>query len=106
MALLLQQCQAAWRLLVERARSGEPPFTYQQFSERLGLTHHKHAALFLRRIEQCCTDNKLPLLSALVVRKDTLLPGEGYGGPLASREEHTKTIHEVRAHDWDDRIPS
>jgi hypothetical protein len=53
--------------------------TYGELSKRMGLSHHRplsNPLYFIR--DEICTPRGLPLLTAIVVRQDTHLPGDSW----------------------------
>jgi hypothetical protein len=94
-----ERASRAWPLLVARARSPEPPFTYGELSGLLGL-HHRSAQWFLGVIQSYCKRHRLPSLQALAVNKKTRVPGRGYSGSDRSKTRHAKEVQRVKEANW------
>jgi hypothetical protein len=93
----------AWPLLVCRATTGRPPFTYGELCRPIGL-HHRAAQWFLGVIQDYCRLHRLPRLQALAVNKRTRLPGRGYDGPRTIAG-HSRDLERVRRYRWPKRAP-
>lgn len=99
------RARAAWPMLARRANRGENPFTYGELCQSLGL-HHRAAQWFLGVIQRFCRINRLPPLQALVVNKQTRIPGSGYVGSVRSRPAHLKALQKVYAKTWPTKPPA
>jgi hypothetical protein len=99
-----RRARRAWPLLVKRAASGRPPFTYGELAGRLGL-HHRSAAWFLGVIQRYCRENNLPPLQALAVNARTKIPGGGYHGSARTVRAHAQALAAVRKAPWPNKAP-
>lgn len=97
------RAREAWVHLVKLAKTNEV-MNYAQIAGHLGL-HHRSAAWFLGVIQQHCKAYKLPPLQALVVNKQTQLPGHGYSGSTIDTKSHNKVLKQVRNYQWPDKAP-
>lgn len=108
-------------LLVAKARTREPPFTYEEIEDKLrkaarklgiDMTKFAQPSLWgaLDEIADQNRRNREPPLSVLVVNQDTLLPGRGYfqkhvflAGKHDTLEKQVFKRHlaRVRKHVWD-----
>lgn len=99
----VERAKAAWPILVHRARSANGPMTYGELSAAIGV-HHRTARFFLGVIQRHCIENALPKLQALVVNKQTKVPGGGYLGERG-RKSHQREVAAVTAYAWSVRPP-
>lgn len=79
-----------WPILVERAKIRKT-YTYGEVAPKIGL-HHRPVKYALDPIQNYCKENKIPILTAVVVNQDTGEPGDGFLGG---------DIKEVYEFDWD-----
>jgi hypothetical protein len=75
----------AWPVFLEAARTGRT-ITYSELAGRAGppVTRRQVHRQLLTPLAERCRRAGLPDLSALVVRKDTGMPGAGWHGPNPS----------------------
>lgn len=95
----LSRAKKAWPILVGHAEKGEAPFTYGELAKKLSL-HHRAVGYFLSIIQDFCRDRKLPPLQALVVNKQTRLPGYGYKGSKITHNKHAEVLKDVYKFNW------
>lgn len=100
----VQRARDAWPLLVRRAETVEPPLTYGQICEPLGV-HPKAARFFLKVIQQYCDSTNQPRLYALAVTKKDKLPGTGYKKVASADVSHNIELQRVRQHKWPAKAP-
>lgn len=93
----------AWKHLVPLAKT-DGIMHYSDIAQAIGL-HHRSAAWFLGVIQQHCKKYKLPPLQALVVNKQTGLPGYGYNGSAIDAKTHERVLKQVRSYQWPDEAP-
>jgi hypothetical protein len=97
------RAREAWPILVQRAQTGDRPFTYRALSDRLGY-HYRAADYFLAVIQGHCLAHGLPNLAALAVNATGGLPGRGYAG-ARDREGFERELATVCRHDWPPAAP-
>jgi hypothetical protein len=85
---------AVWELLVEAAQRREA-LTYGQVADKVGGIAQGVSPM-LKIIEQYCQMFDLPLLSALVVRRDGKAPGSGFAPGTDYKQEQQRCFE----HDW------
>jgi hypothetical protein len=90
--------QQLWSLLALAATSRQV-LTYDIIARLTGVVRPSIGD-FLRPIQQYCTENKLPPLTALVVSEQTGLPGEGF---IAAHDVPLAQL-QVFQHRWLDSI--
>jgi hypothetical protein len=95
----VQLARQIWPILIDLA-SVRGTITYQELGERFGIAGRalQNFDRILAPIKRYCEQNGLPPLSALVVRKDSGLPGSG-------AEADEIDIDAVFAYDWRGRRP-
>ena len=95
----VQLAHQIWPTLMVRAKRGET-VTYQELGEPLGIRGQalQNFDRILAPIKYYCQQHSLPPLYALVVRKDTGLPGSG-------AEADDSDFSSVFAYDWYARRP-
>jgi hypothetical protein len=95
----VQLAHQIWPRLVVLAER-RSTITYQQLGEPFGITGRalQNFDRILAPIKHYCLQHGLPPLSALVVRKDSGLPGSG-------AEADDENILAVFAYDWRSRSP-
>src|SRR4051812_7109612 len=71
-----ERAQQLWSLLA-LAATNRQILTYDMVARLTGVVRPSIGD-FLRPIQQYCTENKLPPLTALVVGEQTGIPGEGF----------------------------
>ena len=71
-----ERAQQLWSILALAATSRQV-LTYAMIARLIGVVRPSLGD-FLRPIQQYCTENQLPPLTALVVSEQTGLPGEGF----------------------------
>lgn len=98
------RARLAWPHLARRASRQEPPCTYVELCDKLGL-HPRAARYFLGVIQNHCKLRGWPALQALAVRKNTRLPGPGYFGSARTRVDHQRMLQEVYEHSWPPKAP-
>lgn len=111
------RAQCIWQVLIgyvvfglDRSGKGKGIITYGDLAGFLGLEPSAGVTLGdpLGYIHMFCEQNDLPHLNAIVVRKDTVLPGCGIPGPgnlSSNREEHREEWERVLEYDWF-RVPT
>lgn len=99
------RAKKAWPLLVRRARSKLPPYTYGELCNCLFL-HPRAAQYFLGVIQIHCKLTGLMPLQALAVNKRTKLPGKGYSGSQRSYAAHKAAVEKVRRANWSINPPT
>ncbi len=96
--------QRAWPVLWEAIRMGRT-VTYTELAGRAGPPLHRrhlHRQLLIPLSERC-RHAGLPDLAALVVRKDTGMPGIGWHGPYSSADPQgawANALEECLAYPW------
>jgi len=90
--------QQLWSLLALAATSRQV-LTYDMVARLMGVVRPSIGD-FLRPIQQYCTENELPPLTALVVSEQTGLPGEGF---IAAADVPSAQMR-VFQHRWLDNI--
>ncbi len=91
--------------LVACARDGGGDLlTYGNLAKKMRL-HHRSTSWFLGVVQDYCADEDLPPLQALVVNKETMLPGAGYTGSERAKKLHQVTVDLVRSYAWPDKAP-
>ena len=78
--------------------------TYGELAGLLGL-HHRAAAWFLGVIQQHCIEAGIPPLQAIVVNKQSRIPGAGYVASERGGSAYKRTLKRVYAFDWPDKAP-
>jgi hypothetical protein len=110
--LTIDRAHQALPYLVQCAEHRET-ITYGELARRIGLPHHRPINLPLYYIrDEICIPRELPLLTAIVVRKDTGLPGGSWlpeGTGHLSEEEYRREYEKYRAlvfncEKWDDLL--
>lgn len=91
--------------------SDDIKITYGELSKRLGgYPHHRHFDGFLGVLSTLCKDNGLPLISTIVVNRDTKIAGEGFFREFFNHlstdqeklDQYQKALDEVRNYEhWD-----
>lgn len=66
-----------WEVLTEAAKTEEKLITYGKASAKIGI-HPRTLRYSLERVQRFCLESKLPPLTILVVRQDTMRPGQGF----------------------------
>ncbi len=92
-------CQI-WQILVGHAVRRQT-MTYQDLAHLLGHNQPKVLARQLGRIYNHCLENSLPLLTVLVVNKNTGEPGDG----IEPEAERGKLRERVYQYDWYGLVP-
>ncbi len=91
-----QRAAAAWPILCIAARNGEP-ISYKQLANAIGM-HHRPLNYLLEVIQKYCITERLPPLTAVVVRQDTKMPSTGFTAWDINDIE--SGLAEVFAKDW------
>jgi|GEM_PF-4170142 Methylated DNA-protein cysteine methyltransferase len=96
---------------VENDRGNEL-ITYGELSKRIGgKPTPRNLAKPLGEVSTICKENNLPLITAIVVNGDTMLPGDGFikeffdhiKDPIQKERQCIKCINEVIAYNkWED----
>lgn len=89
--------------------------TYGELSKRIGLAHHRPLRFVLGYIlHEICVPKGLPLLTSIVVKKGSRLPGESFvpegASSLQATQFQTRAQHEQNRvygyKDWDSVLRS
>jgi hypothetical protein len=88
----------AWPLFVEAVRSGRT-ITYTELADRCGppLTRRQVHRQLLKPLSERCRQAGLPILAALVVRKDTGQPGGVWCSPTVSTDPQRAWAEDLAA---------
>ena len=90
-----------WKFLIEEVAGKMEFYTYEDVSQV--LWHHPNSAMSVGRvlepIMQYCAANGLPQLTALVVNKQSLVPGEGLHEHVSPEDTHEEWKR-VWEYDW------
>lgn len=97
-----KRAKDAYQPLLEVVRK-RGKITYGELSARIGLAPIQ-AGPFLGVIERSCMQNNRPPLNAMVVRKDTRIPGSGYKA-TRTREEYEEALERVYDYEWPKEPP-
>ncbi len=94
----------AWPLFVDSVRRGRT-ITYSELAARVGppVTRRQVHRALLSPLSERCREAGLPALAALVVRKDTGMPGGGWDGESTRgdpRRAWAEELAAVFAHPW------
>lgn len=84
----------AWYVLRRRARNGQT-ITYGELAREVGGTAQNISDRVLHEIAGYCSARNLPDLSAIVVRRDTGMPGY-----TSDAKRHRERLRGVFAYDW------
>lgn len=94
----------SWPLFLEAVRMGRT-LTYTELAGRVGppMNRRQVARQFLTPLAERCHRAGLPNLAALVVRKDTGQPGNGWHGPYPASDpirHWAESLQECFAYPW------
>ncbi|MEX2536358.1 MAG: hypothetical protein WD273_12250 [Trueperaceae bacterium] len=91
-----------WEILVRAARREPPRFLfYSQLGNELGV-YQRNLKKPLHLLQDYCLDEGKPVITGLVVEKQTGLPSDGYFA--TSPEQHRQNILRVREHPWESEL--
>lgn len=93
------RAREAWPLLAGRAVNGQPPYTYREICDEIGV-HWRSAHHFLGIIRRHCSASGLPPLQVLVVNATTHLPGQGCTGVPGNRSAYEIALRAIYAYRW------
>ena len=90
-----------WDILIACAKRGEQ-ITYSELGSKIDMPFDPQGvADYIIPVEGYCQEKNLPLLSALVVRKDTGKPGTGFNSNTPMNDEQYKDcLNRVFNMDW------
>lgn len=92
-----ERAYLAWPILCTRAKS-HSDITYGELASLLGI-HHRAVRYVLGPIQEYCMEEGLPPLTALVLNKNTGMPGTGFIAREVDEIPHA--FEEIYAQDWD-----
>ena len=98
--------QKIYPVLVSLAGQGKT-IGYDDLARMVNGLNRFTVAHPLKVIESCCIDSKLPALTALVIRADTGLPGDGFDFDyIGGKGKWQNAVNDVWAYDWSSVNPN
>jgi putative restriction endonuclease len=87
-----------WEILVETARQEPTRYLfYSQLGAELGV-YQRNLKIPLHLLQDYCLEEGKPVITGLVIEKQTGLPSDGYFA--SSPDQHRQNLQRVREHPW------